>query len=179
MLPSALRASPFRSWFPGNATRTYSLNRSAIDRHHGRRPQQGLDLLHTTEQPLVHIFSLDGHDTAFVLLIGGQLWIGLVHPGHEWMGIGVNVQHGIALDDLPRRSINPGIPQAGQSPGESIGAIETPPDIAARFPIRLVKGHGRNDAPLAIFPGIADRKSTRLNSSHITISYAVFCLKKK
>src|SRR5437667_7520127 len=26
---------------------------------------------------------------------------------------------------------------------------------------------------------IADRKSTRLNSSHITISYAVFCLKKK
>src|SRR5437773_6554072 len=26
---------------------------------------------------------------------------------------------------------------------------------------------------------IQDRKSTRLNSSHITISYAVFCLKKK
>src|SRR5574343_969640 len=26
---------------------------------------------------------------------------------------------------------------------------------------------------------IKDRKSTRLNSSHITISYAVFCLKKK
>src|SRR5437773_3534393 len=25
----------------------------------------------------------------------------------------------------------------------------------------------------------ADQKSTRLNSSHITISYAVFCLKKK
>src|SRR5437773_10115591 len=30
-------------------------------------------------------------------------------------------------------------------------------------------------------PGVPrpDRKSTRLNSSHITISYAVFCLKKK
>src|SRR5437773_8047235 len=27
--------------------------------------------------------------------------------------------------------------------------------------------------------GLPDRKSTRLNSSHITISYAVFCLKKK
>src|SRR5437773_7366831 len=26
---------------------------------------------------------------------------------------------------------------------------------------------------------VLDRKSTRLNSSHITISYAVFCLKKK
>src|SRR5256885_16013818 len=28
-------------------------------------------------------------------------------------------------------------------------------------------------------PAIADRKSTRLNSSHLVISYAVFCLKKK
>src|SRR2546430_7808031 len=28
-------------------------------------------------------------------------------------------------------------------------------------------------------PGAADRKSTRLNSSHSQISYAVFCLKKK
>src|SRR5699024_12636996 len=27
--------------------------------------------------------------------------------------------------------------------------------------------------------GKADRKSTRLNSSHVSISYAVFCLKKK
>src|SRR5690242_21546117 len=26
---------------------------------------------------------------------------------------------------------------------------------------------------------LADRKSTRLNSSHMSISYAVFCLKKK
>src|SRR5690606_39333725 len=26
---------------------------------------------------------------------------------------------------------------------------------------------------------VADRKSTRLNSSHVKISYAVFCLKKK
>src|SRR3712207_6928716 len=28
-------------------------------------------------------------------------------------------------------------------------------------------------------PGWGDRKSTRLNSSHANISYAVFCLKKK
>src|SRR5438034_2541312 len=33
------------------------------------------------------------------------------------------------------------------------------------------------DVPL--FPGYLDRKSTRLNSSHTVISYAVFCLKKK
>src|SRR5437868_7785615 len=29
------------------------------------------------------------------------------------------------------------------------------------------------------FPANTDRKSTRLNSSHVSISYAVFCLKKK
>src|SRR5207248_9913952 len=41
---------------------------------------------------------------------------------------------------------------------------------------------GRQQASPSGFPGAArrlDRKSTRLNSSHRTISYAVFCLKKK
>src|SRR5205807_4176206 len=33
--------------------------------------------------------------------------------------------------------------------------------------------------PRTDFPMKADRKSTRLNSSHLVISYAVFCLKKK
>src|SRR3712207_7178551 len=35
------------------------------------------------------------------------------------------------------------------------------------------------DATLAVRDGEPDRKSTRLNSSHANISYAVFCLKKK
>src|SRR5471032_989934 len=34
-------------------------------------------------------------------------------------------------------------------------------------------------SPCAASVASRDRKSTRLNSSHITISYAVFCLKKK
>src|SRR5437773_4051093 len=48
------------------------------------------------------------------------------------------------------------------------------------------RGIGRLLLPLVAARGLAelleaplDRKSTRLNSSHITISYAVFCLKKK
>src|SRR3712207_7563313 len=32
---------------------------------------------------------------------------------------------------------------------------------------------------VCLYPGGGDRKSTRLNSSHANISYAVFCLKKK
>src|SRR2546427_9476357 len=44
------------------------------------------------------------------------------------------------------------------------------PHQNARFRTR-----GRNESAW----GIRDRKSTRLNSSHSQISYAVFCLKKK
>src|SRR5439155_6684440 len=50
---------------------------------------------------------------------------------------------------------------------------------------RFVKvfGHARSilkaRAEVVLPHGTADRKSTRLNSSHVAISYAVFCLKKK
>src|SRR5438045_4686794 len=40
------------------------------------------------------------------------------------------------------------------------------------LPIRAMVSAGRHR-------GLGDRKSTRLNSSHLGISYAVFCLKKK
>src|SRR5437868_11231139 len=36
-----------------------------------------------------------------------------------------------------------------------------------------------SDVPVACVVQGGDRKSTRLNSSHVSISYAVFCLKKK
>src|SRR5256885_11923739 len=36
-----------------------------------------------------------------------------------------------------------------------------------------------SELPRRRSPSLADRKSTRLNSSHLVISYAVFCLKKK
>src|SRR5256885_6704365 len=39
--------------------------------------------------------------------------------------------------------------------------------------------HRRGVGPRARLAERVDRKSTRLNSSHLVISYAVFCLKKK
>src|SRR3712207_7572709 len=64
--------------------------------------------------------------------------------------------------------------------------------IGARFDARVVvggqrqlppgkhtaKGSARLSEP-ALLDQLLDRKSTRLNSSHANISYAVFCLKKK
>src|SRR3712207_7606534 len=40
-------------------------------------------------------------------------------------------------------------------------------------------GEARRETGRRGFVGDRDRKSTRLNSSHANISYAVFCLKKK
>src|SRR5207253_10897245 len=42
-----------------------------------------------------------------------------------------------------------------------------------------VRGAGPDDFALRCSRLVIDRKSTRLNSSHVAISYAVFCLKKK
>src|SRR3712207_8744178 len=47
--------------------------------------------------------------------------------------------------------------------------------VMARCCCTLVVLIGSRSTP----PSRADRKSTRLNSSHANISYAVFCLKKK
>src|SRR5690606_41562890 len=46
-------------------------------------------------------------------------------------------------------------------------------------PRGLRPAHNRGDAGRSGGDTFQDRKSTRLNSSHVKISYAVFCLKKK
>src|SRR3712207_8790160 len=51
-----------------------------------------------------------------------------------------------------------------------------PLDVHAQFLARLF-GPGADGLPEDVTG--ADRKSTRLNSSHANISYAVFCLQKK
>src|SRR5580698_10721397 len=63
--------------------------------------------------------------------------------------------------------------------GDLDRALGPPPDAIESH------GHVRRIAELRVVDGVirqhsqADRKSTRLNSSHMSISYAVFCLKKK
>src|SRR5690349_24189441 len=46
-------------------------------------------------------------------------------------------------------------------------------------PLTSSRVHGASVALMRALVTAGDRKSTRLNSSHVEISYAVFCLKKK
>src|SRR3712207_7661754 len=62
---------------------------------------------------------------------------------------------------------------------EPVG-VEQLGDLAQRRGVGA-GGRAADGQPLDHHPGdlLLDRKSTRLNSSHANISYAVFCLKKK
>src|SRR6266498_1040502 len=101
-----------------------------------------------------------------------------------------------AAQDRPRGAgqgrfqVGERVEAGGGDPAEHLPAV-LPAALAAHQPLGLQAveeaGHPRAplDHPLADLQGgqarraRADRKSTRLNSSHVRISYAVFCLKKK
>src|SRR5256885_4864325 len=65
------------------------------------------------------------------------------------------------------------------------GSCNRQPEVTHAQPLAFAtekenQHHGRDqDVTKASGWACVDRKSTRLNSSHLVISYAVFCLKKK
>src|SRR5690606_41371780 len=64
--------------------------------------------------------------------------------------------------------------EVSEGPAEAEAPVETEAPVE-----REAAGEpGTRDVD-AVVESAADRKSTRLNSSHVKISYAVFCLKKK
>src|SRR2546426_4345096 len=88
---------------------------------------------------------------------------------------------------FPRRDSQPGehddlehdaehLPDDGRQQRNSLGG-ERQRQREPEKPDRIV----RKGVPALpeVLDGFEDRKSTRLNSSHLVISYAVFCLKKK
>src|SRR3712207_8952655 len=72
-----------------------------------------------------------------------------------------------------------GLCPGGSARAASVGALGMPLEQGARRAHRgpRVRRH-EEDADLVRRGQDRDRKSTRLNSSHANISYAVFCLKK-
>src|SRR2546426_422726 len=92
----------------------------------------------------------------------------LVHPGGGAPGREL---------EPPEQQVHGGIMRvhAGRLLGERARRLELPALQRVLGPRHELGQVGREGAPLAL----QDRKSTRLNSSHLVISYAVFCLKKK
>src|SRR5216683_3312313 len=77
-----------------------------------------------------------------------------------------------------RRPRNPTVPRAGRTDRLPLLHPGRPGDGGLQ-PQRLAAKHRRHRQCPGQRVGDEDRKSTRLNSSHDQISYAVFCLKKK
>lgn len=68
------------------------------------------------------------------------------------MFICIHGEHRIALEGLPRHSINPGVPQARQRPPPTVNPMEAPPHIGPCLPARLIEAHSGNQAPLPAQP---------------------------
>src|SRR5436309_11861385 len=66
-----------------------------------------------------------------------------------------------------------------QSDGATKHAAERPRGQGSNLSSLPQWSRGRKTGQRTEVAPLADRKSTRLNSSHVKISYAVFCLKKK
>src|SRR2546422_1381999 len=69
------------------------------------------------------------------------------------------------------------LPQQERAPGVEVEAV--PPDVPTDGDVELLGERDRHLRGRRPRRDERDRKSTRLNSSHGYISYAVFCLKKK
>src|SRR5439155_19780853 len=63
--------------------------------------------------------------------------------------------------------------------GGSTHSVRSPQATLALPAPSIVEGSEQSESKGAKGQNRTDRKSTRLNSSHVAISYAVFCLKKK
>src|SRR5690554_7096423 len=66
--------------------------------------------------------------------------------------------------------------RGGKGSGKPGGNVQHDQEVCLRE--LLYEGKKRGPVESILSPA-QDRKSTRLNSSHVRISYAVFCLKKK
>src|SRR5690625_1545141 len=85
-------------------------------------------------------------------------------PKGPWNGTGPTIE---ATTGSIRPALNPAC--IGRETGRWIGSTS---------PSHRLATNGRTNASVGSDRD-GDRKSTRLNSSHVAISYAVFCLKKK
>src|SRR3712207_9186976 len=87
-----------------------------------------------------------------------------------------------ATTEIYTLSLHDALPICSSSHAAATSSTATVPGVASRMPEFWSQAETSQSAARAagsVAPMTQDRKSTRLNSSHANISYAVFCLKKK
>src|SRR2546422_4010510 len=77
------------------------------------------------------------------------------------------------------RSLYESLARADEAAGRTPAPVAPPGALTGTLSPFLAEFAGAMDDDLNAAKALGDRKSTRLNSSHGYISYAVFCLKKK
>src|SRR5437868_12344387 len=95
----------------------------------------------------------------------GQWWVAVIRPTGREASKKKSAKGKITQAAKPVLTLPKGLIDPGEKPEETaVREIQEETGIDAERVVKL--------------GNVKDRKSTRLNSSHVSISYAVFCLKK-
>src|SRR3989454_2284142 len=132
-----------------------------------RRGSPGLDSTH------------DGACAVFVLALAAQVLLEEVRgalPGEGRRGL-VVARSGVVVEAVLRARIGEHL--VSHVVGLEGGLERRDAGVDALVVLRVVDEKRRLELLYVLCRRLGDRKSTRLNSSHLVISYAVFCLKKK
>src|SRR5439155_16888645 len=159
-----------------------SLAKDIVLACHVVRPRTGIDLITSKTA---------GEDDFFVLTLTAGDELAKSVDGMDYV-IVLDVSGSMADDGkllLSKDSIGAFIHELGDKDRFELMTFNVQPYLAFQQ-LRPAIGQAKEEAiaflateqargGTVLSPAMADRKSTRLNSSHVAISYAVFCLKKK
>src|SRR5258708_38027271 len=105
-------------------------------------------------------------------------FIGLGNMGGPMAANLAKAQHQVFAFDLSATAVDTAVEKGAKKAPSAAEAVKGAEVVVTMLPAGR---HVREVYEKDVLPNVAkgDRKSTRLNSSHQIISYAVFCLKKK
>src|SRR3712207_5445311 len=126
--------------------------------------------------PIEDVFSISGRGT----VVTGRVERGIVKVGEEVeiVGLRATTKTTVTGVEMFRKLLDQG--QAGDNVGVLLRGTKREDVERGQVLCKpgSIRPHTRFRAEAYILTKEEDRKSTRLNSSHANISYAVFCLKK-
>src|ERR1035437_422401 len=138
-------------------------------------------LAFTTDSYVVHPLFFPGGDIGHLAVNGTVNDLAMCGARPLYLSAGFILEEGLPMETLIR--VADSMKMAAQAAGVNLVTGDTKVVDRGKGDGLFINtaGIGVVESPTPISPRsiLPDRKSTRLNSSHANISYAVFCLKKK